>query len=792
MVLLPEGHDAYEVLVLSELTTGSAKYRERTVHPDYPDYPEYLNEIKKLLKGDNYNIVGKNVRRVDGLDKITGQAKYTADILITDALVVRPVSSPHAHALIKNINRSGALKVPGVECVIVGEDVPGENECGYYINDQPLIAVDRVRHIGEIVALVVAQDVESAWAGVDALVVEYEELPAVFDPQEALDGDFNIHDQKSPESVKIRKGDVDKAFRECDVIIEGNYKAGSQDHAYMEPEAALAIPEERGSITVVSTNQGPFRVRNTVAHILGKQHADVKIITPLIGGGFGGKDTYGPIISSLAAVAAEVTGRPAMVVYTRKDSFILRYKRCPFNIMIKTGATKDGKLKAIEVNYTVDCGGYAAHALNLMKRAAYHATGVYEVPNCKITGVGVYTNNLPCAAFNGFGNPQMGLATESVMDSLADTLNMDQLEFRLKNVLVPGSRTGTNQLLDHSVGMKPLLEQVAESANWTERKLTSTKSASNSIRRGIGIGCSWHGNGTTGYKQDWAGASLILNTDGSATYCTGIVEIGQGTITSHAMMVAEILGTPFEAVKVVNNDTSRMPDSGETHAQRGTVIGGTAGVDAALKLRYRLNEVAGKMLECEEENVCIENGLAFDLSKPNYRIPFKELTAEMYKTGVSPSEYGFILARRGFADAETGQGDTYEAYSFGCVIAEVEVDMEMGRIDVLKLFPGVAAGKILHPELVRGQVNGCCMLGIGYCLTESVVRNEGWMLNDSLTDYVVPTIRDMPEIADYVAVEDEYKYSGFGAKGVGELALIATPLAIINAVHEGCHAGRRV
>ncbi len=455
-----------------------------------------------------------------------------------------------------------------------------------------------------------------------------------------------------------------------------------------------------------------------------------------------------------------------------------------FNIDFKIGATKDGKLKAIEVEYTADCGGYAAHALNLMKRAAYHATGVYEVPNCKVTGVGVYTNNLPCAAFNGFGNPQMGLATESLMDLLAEALNMDPVELRLKNALVPGSRTGTNQLLDHSVGIKPLIEQVAEKANWTRKKAGLTKSDTGHIRRGIRLGCSWHGNGTTGYKQDWAGASLILNPDGSATYCTGIVEIGQGTITSHAMMVAEILGIPLEWVKVVNNDTSRMPDSGETHAQRGTMIGGTAGVDAALKLRKRLNGVAGEVLECKEDSICIEDGLVFDLKKPNFRMPFKDLTAEMYKRGASPSEYGFILARRGFADAETGQGDAYEAYSFGCVIAEVEVDMEMGQIDVSKLYPGVAAGKILHPELVRGQVNGCCMLGIGYCLTEAVVRKEGRMLNDSLTNYVLPTIRDMSEIVDYIAVEDEYRYSGFGAKGVGELVLIATPLAIINAVYD--------
>ena len=747
-------------------------------------YTEYLTEVKKLLKGKPYSIVGKNVRRVDGLDKVTGREKYTADFLIPNALVVRPVGSPHPHAWIKNIDKSGALGVPGVVSVITGRDIPAKNECGYYINDQPLMPTDKVRHVGEIVALVVAEDLEAAWAGVDALVVEYDELPAVFVPREALDGDFKIHDTKSPETVKIRKGDAEAAFRECDVVIERTYKAGSQDHAYMEPEAAVAIPEERGSISVISTNQSPFRVRDVVSRVLGKPQADVKVVTPMIGGGFGGKDTYGPIISSFVAIAAVTTGRPAMMVFTRKESLTHRYKRCPFDMRFKSGATKDGKLKAIEVEYTADIGGYSAHAINLMQRAAYHATGVYEVPNCKVTGVAVYTNNLPCAAFNGFGNPQMGLATESQMDLLAEALNMDPVEFRLKNALVPGSRTGTNQLLDHSVGIKPLIEQVAAKAGWARKKAASSKSNGGRIRRGIGIGCSWHGNGTTGYKQDWAGASLILNPDGSATYCTGIVEIGQGSITAHAMMVAEVLGIPFESVRVVGNDTSRMPDSGETHAQRGTSIGGTAAVDAALKLRKRINDVAAEVLECAEDNISIEDGFVFDAEKPNYRIPFSDIAREMYKRGSPPSEYGFILANRGFADAETGQGDTYGSYSFGCIIAEVEVDMDMGQISVSRLYPGVEAGKILQPEVVRGQINGCCMLGIGYGLTEAVVRDQGRMLNNSLTDYLVPTIRDMPKIADYVAVEEEYRYSGFGAKGVGELVLIATPLAIVNAVYD--------
>ncbi len=436
------------------------------------------------------------------------------------------------------------------------------------------------------------------------------------------------------------------------------------------------------------------------------------------------------------------------------------------------------------MDYTCDCGGYATHVFGLMKRAAYHGTGVYEVPNVKITGVAVYTNNVPVAAFNGFGNPQMGFAIESQIDLLAEKLDMDPVEFRLKNALVPGSRTGTNQLLDHSVGIKELVRKVADRAAWTAKRGKSQQPHTGSRRRGIGIGCSWHGCGTTGLKHDWAGASVILNRDGSVNYCTGIVEIGQGTITSHAMMVAETLGIPYEWVKVDANDTSRMPDSGETHAQRGTFIGGTAAVDAALKLREKLNLFAAEEFGCSPSEVAMENGVAYCRIDPSQTKTFKELVTQMYETGVSPAEYGFIKAQRGYPDPETGQGVPYAAYTFGCTIAEVEVDTETGQVQVLKLHPGIAAGKIIQPEVVRGQVNGCGMLGIGYGLTEEVSLSDGRMVNGSFDNYMIPTIMDKPDMEPYVAVEDEYKFSGFGAKGVGEIALISTPLAIANAVFD--------
>ena len=745
---------------------------------------EYLEEVRKLLHGRSYNVVGTDVKRVDGLEKVTGLAQYSADYLIERALRVKPVRSPYAHAVVKSIDKASALRIPGVEAVILPEDVPGENQMGYLVDDQPIIT-PKARYVGDIVALIVARDEKTAWQGADRLQVEYEELPAVFDPQEALKGNFRIHDRGNlATDAKIKKGNVEEGFRQCDVIVERTYRTGSQDHAYLEPEAAVAIPGGARGVTVIGTTQNPFRTRHTLARVLGWKDSEVTVMTPYIGGGFGGKDTYGPVICALAALAAVHLGRPAMIIYSRYESFAYRFKRGPFEIKFKTGATKDGKLRAIQVDYVVDAGGYATWSVGFTKRAAYHATGVYEVEHVQVEGLAVYTNNLPNAAFNGFGNPQMLFAAESQMDIMAEALKMDPVEFRLKNALVPGSRTGTNQLLDHAVGIKELIQKVAAKADWRGKRAQYAGGQRGNKRRGIGVGCSWHGCGTTGFKHDWAGASVIVNPDGSVTYSTGIVEIGQGTTTSHAMMVAEVLGIPFDQVRVDANNTGRMPDSGETHAQRGTIIGGTAAVDAALKIRKRMNKLAAELWECTEEEVAFGNGETYNLKHPSQRIAFKDLAYEMYMRGIPPAEYGFIKARRGVPDPQTGQGDPYAAYTFGCTIAEVEVDLETGQVEVLKLIPGVAAGKIIQPAVVKGQVYGCGMLGLGYALTERVLRREGKMLNPTYIDYLIPTIKDKPEMADLIYVEDEYKYSGFGAKGVGEIAFIATPLAIANALHQ--------
>jgi len=747
---------------------------------------DYSRILEDILCRDSYWVIGKRAIRVDALEKVLGEAKFTADYLSKEMLHVKVARSVHPHAIIKRVNKNKALKVKGVVNVITANDLPGENQIGYYIPDQPLLVKDKARFIGDSIALVVGKDEYCAENGLDALEIEYEPLKPIFDPEEALKPEASkIHEKGNiARTFRVRKGDVRTGFTKADVIVENTYNTQHQEHAYIEPEAAIGIPESGGRITVVGTQQNPFDVRNKIAKVLGIGQNKVRIVTPYLGGGFGGKDTMGPIVCATAAVAAALTKKPTILTFTREESIMFHGKRVPFDIRYKTGASKDGKLTATEIDITANVGGYATQGVALTKRAVIHSTGPYEVPTVKVDARCVYTNRIFPAAFNGFGNPQIQFAAESQMDELAEKLGIDPLEFRLKNVLKPGSRTGTDQLLDHSAGLEEALFKIGRVAGWERKRKEYAMPQAGTRRRGIGVGCSWHGNGTTGVKQDFASASIILNSDGTVTCRTEIVELGQGTHTGDMMIVAEILGVPMHQICVESPDTTALPEGGQTHAQRGITIGGAAVANAAIKLRKKLNTLASEILRCKEEEVEIKEGKAFIRHNPSKNVPFEQLVDELYANGISPAEYGFSKSPREDIDPETGLGHPYGSYTFGCNIAEVEVDIETGIIDVLRIFPGLDAGKVIEPELVRGQMHGCTIMGLGYAIMEDLVVKDGVVQNPNLTDYIIPTIADKPEIPDCVMVEHPYRYSAFGAKGVGEIALIATPPAIVNAIYQ--------
>jgi len=749
--------------------------------------------LEKWFTAEQYVVVGKGITRVDALEKALGRAMFTEDYYIEyfleKALFVKQVLSPYAHARIIKVKPGKALEISGVYGVFTARDIPGENQVGYAIPDQPLLAQGKVRYAGEVVALVAASDYDKALKAADEVDVEYQPLPYVLDPLEAMSrADVLVHEERGSNiafTTRIRKGNVEEGFTKAHVVVENEYRLHHQEHAYLETEAALAIPEAEGRITVIGALQYPHLGQKIVSRVLGLPSCKVKVIAPYIGGGFGGKDDEGPLTCAKAALVAYLTGKPAFILYSREDSMRVHPKREAAIIRYKSGASSDGKLTAIDVTIIHDTGAYANRAPFILWRATVHSSGPYEVPNAKVNGYAVYTNKVYQGSFRGFGNLSIQFAVERQMDQLAEKLGVDPVEFRLKNLLREGSLTITSQVLDHSVGVSKLVEELAKTSNWWEKRkeYAEFNKASTRFKRGIGIAVGWHGISTSRAVPDWSNAYVKIELDGSLVVYTGIVEMGQGSTTSsHVQIVSEILGVPQELIKVVFASTD-APDTGATHASRGTGIGGIGVLIAVAKLRERLAKLAARLLDADPEDVEFRDGKVYSKKAPDKAVSWKDLVREAYARGIEMSATGYYYLPKGKFDDIVGQGFAYPAYSFIALITEVEVDTWTGVVRALKVYPGLAAGKIINPKQVEGQIEGAIVQAIGYTLMERLYFDEqGGVLNANFTDYVIPTAMDAPEVVKPVFVEDVFRHGAFGAKGVGEMAMIPGPASIVNAV----------
>lgn len=749
--------------------------------------------LEAIASASSLIVVGRGVSRVDSLDKALGRAMFTEDYFIDyvigNALFVKQVLSPYPHAQILRVDKGPALSVPGVAGAFTAADIPGENQVGYAIPDQPLIAEGKVRFDGEPVALVAASDIDKAVKGAEELRIDFEPLPYVLDPLEAMQRkDVLVHEEMESNiayATKVRKGDIEEGFSSADVVVENEYRLHHQEHAYLETEGAIALPESEGRITVIGANQYPHLAQRIIARVLGIPAAKVKVVAPYLGGGFGGKDDEGPLTCAKAALVAYLTKRPAFILYSREESIRIHPKREAAIIKYRSGATGNGELTAIDVTIIHDTGAYANRAPFILWRATMHASGPYVVPNAKVDGFAVYTNKVYQGSFRGFGNLSIQFAAERQMDLLAEKLGMDPVELRLKNLLREGLPTLTGQVLDHSVGVAELVKKLADKAEWHRKReeYAEFNKSSPRYKRGIGIGIGWHGISTSRAVPDWSNAYIKIDVDGSVTAYTGIVEMGQGSPTSsHVQIIHEILGAPLNMIKLVFGTTD-APDTGATHASRGTGIGGIGLAVAAAKLRARLVPLAARVLGTEPGDIELRDGRVCSGSDPRKCISWKELVREAYSRGVELSATGYFFLPKGKFDDSRGQGFAYPAYSFIAVITEVEVDTWTGHVRVLRAYPGLAAGRIINPKQVEGQIEGALAQAIGYALMEKLYFDEkGRVLNPNFTDYVIPTAMDMPEVEKPVYVEDLFKYGALGAKGVGEMALIPGPASIANAV----------
>ena len=696
-------------------------------------------------------VIGSRCPRPDAPEKVRGTARYVADLSFAGALVGRVLRSPQAHARISRIEASGARSVPGVHAVVTAAEIPGRNLIPMVQADWPVLADERVRHVGEAVALVAAESEDAANQALRAIDVAYQPLPALLDMEQAMAAGEILAEWR------IVRGDVEQAMRGTElVVVEGTYRTPYQEHAYLEPNGMVALPDGTG-VVVYGSLQCPFYVQKAVAAALGWDLNRVRIVQAVTGGGFGGKEDAPSAPAAHAALLAVATGRPVRLLFSREEDMAVMSKRHPARVRCRTAATRDGRLVAAEVDYLLDGGAYATLSPVVLFRGAVHACGPYRLPHARVRAAAVRTHKVPCGAFRGFGEPQVVFAAESQMDLLAERLDMDPLELRRRNVLRLGDQTITGQTLTESVGLEEVLDRVAASAGWA-RKRAEFAQDSGPLRRGIGLAAAHYGVGlgALGRHLNPAGASVVVAADGSVTVAVGTTEIGQGMEAVLSQIAAEALGCPVERVRVVEADTSRVPDSGPTVASRTTLMSGNAVRDAAAKIRAAMRAAA--------------SGLGWE-----------EAVARSVQDQAGLAAHGWAVPPRTHFDPETGQGEAYVCYSFAANAVEVEVDRETGETRVLRVTSALDAGRVINPATAEGQVEGGVTQGLGYALIEEHALEEGRIVNDQFSTYIIPTSLDVPEIQP-ILVEHEFSWGPFGAKGLGELPLIPVAPAVTAAI----------
>jgi CO/xanthine dehydrogenase Mo-binding subunit len=760
----------------------------KTLTKDKPDLQELIKTSKV-----SPSVVGKSIVRTDALSKVTGKLAFGADYSQEGFLHGKILRSPYPHAVIKSIDIEKAKNLPGVAAVLTAEDVPGRNGFGGIIPDQPVICGDKVRFVGDGVALVAAETEKIANQALELIKVEYDLLPPVFDPLEALKEDApKVHEKGNLLSYnKLRKGDAEKGFAQADVIIERTYKVPFVDHAYLEPDICMAIPQVDGIMLVEGPMQAPFTVRRNVNAVLGVPINRVQARQISMGGGFGGKEDSPIDLGCRAAVLAHHTGRPVRIALEREEVTLQTCKRHPMTMKIKIGAKKDGSLVAFEGVIYDEQGAYASLGPVIPPAGGSHIhamimmSGPYEIPNVKIDAYLCYTNNPYGGAMRGFGAPQVHVAHEQIIDELAEALGTTPFDIRRRNGLREGSATATGQVLDQSVGLHDTLESCAKAFDW-EKKYQDTGyvNEEKTKRSGVGIGMGWYRT-SIGTNNDACGANVYVHEDGTVLLSTGITEMGQGSFTVLPQICAEELGVRVEDVRVARPDTDAVPESGPTVGSRSTTLMGNAIILAARQVKQSIMEMAAEMLMVPLTRLESRDRRIYDRDNPDTFLEFREAAARCMANGKRLIGQGWWAPPAPSLDPETGQGNPYFVYTYSTHMAEVNVDMETGEVEVTDYVAAFDVGKAINPKALEGQIEGGVAMGLGYALTEEVAIENGYIQNLSLRDYLIPTSLDVPDIKPII-LEVENKFGPYGAKGIGEMPNLPATPAILNAIANAC------
>lgn len=711
------------------------------------------------------------------LDRLLGKPIFAADMDFDHALVLKVLPSSKHHALIKNIDVAKAARMEGVVRVFTAKDIPGKNLTGIINKDRPLLAEGRVRSRGDAVALVAAEDERSATAALEKVRVDYEDLPFVHDPEEALKPDApKVHEKGNLLFTRnIKRGDPEKAFLDCAAVVEKTYRTSFLEHTYLEPDAGAGYVDSDGRLVIMASTQNPHYDHSEVVSLLGVDANAVRIIQAATGGGFGSKLDLN--VQGFVGLALYHLRRPVVCVFSREETFRLTAKRHPLKMTLKTGADETGRLKAITARIICDTGAYGSYGLAVASRAPVHVTGPYRVDHADVESLCVYTNNPFSGAMRGFGVPQAAFAHESQMDLLAKALHMDPMEIRGINALTSASTTATGQVLDQSVGIGECLSAVSP---YYEKAIGEWVSAEQDPfrRRGVGIGAMWYGIGNTGV-QNPSTAHVEIDITGRVTLYTGCADIGQGSTTVLCQIAGEVLGVDPLDIRAIVGDTAQTANAGATSASRQTYISGNAVKDAARNLAEVLMTEGVDLLKRARTELILKDGHVVDQRDSRHRVSFAKISARMEKRGIPRKWQGYFDPETVPLHPETGQGVPYATYAYACHVAMVTVDVLTGEVRVNRIIAAHDVGRAVNPESVTGQICGGVAMGVGFALMEEYDP----LKTESMKDYHIPTSSDMPEIIPII-VESPEPSGPFGAKGVGEPALIPTAPAIINAIDQ--------
>ncbi len=769
------------------------------------------------------DLIGKSVPRIDGPEKVTGSATFTADMKLPGMLYARMLLSPHAHARILSIDTDKARQLPGVKAVLTGKDLP--YRVGLYMVDKPILADGKARYCGEPVAAVAATSEEIALEAVSLIKVDYEVLEPVLDAREALKpGAPLVHEfLHTYECVKgvfcpiehtnvanhfrLRKGDVEEGFRKSHKVIENTFYAPQVQHAPLETHATIAHWKPTGEIEIWTSAQSPFAVRHLLSVALDISHARIRVIVPHVGGAFGGK--AGIHLEPLVVMLSKSAGsRPVKLVATREEEFITLPCRQGLHGRVKTGVTAEGRIIAEEIECVWDAGAYADYGVNIGRASGYSAAGPYDIENVKVDSLTVYTTKPFGTAYRGFGHVELFWAIESQMDMVARELGMDPVEFRMKNLLRVGSTTITGEkVTEYSGSVRKCLEEVAKAIGWGDRSGTDgnrgkdkgegpTRQAATGGGRGVG---KLRGKGigvlhkAPAMPPNTASSAIIrFNEDATANVMVSGVDYGQGTATSLSQMAAHALRLPFEKIHFVwGKDTAYSPYDWQTVASRLTVMGGLCILRAAEDAISQMRAVASQAFGVPADNLDLEDGRIFVKGDEAKSLRYEDVILG-YKFPNGNSIGGPIIGRGSYVaegltnlDLETGQGLPALNWTYGAHAVEIEVDPETGDIEIVKMVSAFDVGRVINDALCRAQVVGGGVQGIGTALIEQYVYDpDGRLLNRSFTDYKILTAKDIPREMVQIFVETPHDKGPFGARGVAEHPMISVPSAIGNALFD--------